>query len=414
MQSLKPGEIAALANGLESLVNSRLQRVESGEDWISFLFYGEGQEKPLFLSLKPSLPVLLPMRAPRSLKKKTIPALLFLKAHFDNHILRQVSHDPTEGRVLRLHFSNGGVVEIRLFPHGQNLIARLDDKRLSTHKVNELQASGSVSTRVEVPDRTVDQLIEEYESIYEKKAASANGGVEVKKEQIEKALAKKERALELVEKDLKEKTESPFRQVGEWLKAHQSLDVPNVWSAYVDRQKSFAENLNAVFQKAKQTDEKLINAQKRVDELKKEIEKLKAGEWLAPQATQSPLKKAGAKGRTIELTGGRLLFLGRSAEENMKLLRASQPWDYWLHIKDFPGSHGIIRRNKQETISDAVFIEALQHLVGKQFGAKGKVHDGEKYSCFIAECRFVKPIKGDRIGRVNYQNERVLTIQFKS
>lgn len=414
MQSLKPGEIAALAIGLDSLVNSRLQRIESGIDWLSFLFYGEGHEKPLFLSLKPSLPVLLPMPTPRSLKKKTIPALLFLKAHFDNHIVRQVSHDPNEGRVLRLHFSNGGVIEIRLFPHGQNLIARLDDKRLSTHKVNELQASSGASTRTETPDRTIEELVVEYQSIYEKKVDAANNQVEVKKEQIEKALAKKERALELVEKDLNEKKQIPYRLVGEWLKTYQTLDVPTEWSNYVDQKKSFAENLNVVFQKAKQTDEKLINAQNRVDELKKEIEKLKAGEWLAPQATQSPLKKAGAKGRTVELAGGRLLFLGRSAEENMKLLRASQPWDYWLHIKDFPGSHGIIRRNKQETISDAVFIEALQHLVGKQFGAKGKAHDGEKYSCLIAECRFVKPIKGDRIGRVNYQNERVLTIQFKS
>lgn len=409
MQPFQLDEIASLAHSLESYENCRLQRIESGGDWISFLFYGQGQEKPLFLSLNPKCPVLLPVQTPASLKKKTIPALLFLRAHFDNHILRKVSHDPHEGRVLHLHFSQGGDLEIRLFPHGQNLIAKLDDKKISTHKVSELQ--GQAPNYKGAMPRPVELIVEEFLKQFENKAAASP---ENKKAQIEKLLTKKVRALELVEKDIEEKRRSPFRQIGEWMKAHQSLDVPEEWKSAIDQKKNFADNLNLIFQKAKQTDEKIVSGESRRRELLGEIEKLKTGDWQVSSNPTSALKKAGAKGRTVELAGGRLLYLGRSAEENIKLLRAAQPWDYWLHIKDFPGSHGIIRRNKQEKIMDPVFIEAMQHLIAKQYGAKAKSHDGEKFACLVVECRFVKPIKGDRIGRVSYQNERVITLQFKS
>lgn len=409
MQPFQPEEIASLAHSLESYENCRLQRIESGADWISFLFYGQGQEKPLFLSLNPKCPVLLPVQAPAHLKKKTIPALLFLRAHFDHHILRKVSHDPHEGRVLHLHFSQGGDLEIRLFPHGQNLIVNVDGKKISTHKVSELQ--GQAPSYKGAQPRKIDVIVGEFLKQFEDKTPVSP---ENKKAQIEKLLIKKSRALELVEKDIEEKRRSHFRQIGEWMKAHQTLDVPDEWKGAIDATKNFADNLNLVFQKAKQIDEKLISGEARRKELLEEIDRLNVGDWQVSATHTSALKKAGAKGRTIELTGGRPLYLGRSAEENIKLLRAAQPWDYWLHIKDFPGSHGIIRRNKQEKITDAVFIEALQHLISKQYGAKAKSHDGEKFACLVVECRFVKPIKGDRIGRVSYQNERVLTLQFKS
>ncbi len=410
MQPLQADEIASLAHSLVSYENCRLQRIESGDDWLSFLFYGQGQEKPLFLSLNPKCPVLLPVQTPGSLKKKTIPALLFLRAHFDSHILRKVTHDPHEGRVLHLHFSQGGTLEIRLFPHGQNLVAIIDDKKISTHKVSELQSQAATNYQG-APPRALSEIVAQFQSQFADKAPAS---IENKKAQIEKMLSKKMRALELVEKDIEDKRLAPYREIGEWMKAHQSLDVAEQWKHAIDSKKTFADNLNLIFQKAKQIDEKLKSGEVRREQLLKEIEKLKAGDWQLSAAQPSALKKAGAKGRTIELNGGRLLFLGRSAEENIKLLRAAQPWDFWLHIKDFPGSHGIIRRNKQEKINDGIFIEALQHLISKQYGTKAKSHDGEKFACLVVECRFVKPIKGDRIGRVSYQNERVLTLQFKS
>lgn len=37
---------------------------------------------------------------------------------------------------------------------------------------------------------------------------------------------------------------------------------------------------------------------------------------------------------------------------------------------------------------------------------------GGTFEVLIAECRFVTPIKGDSLGRVNYRNERVFRVRM--
>jgi len=44
---------------------------------------------------------------------------------------------------------------------------------------------------------------------------------------------------------------------------------------------------------------------------------------------------------------GYKVFVGRNARENQKLLRAARANDIWMHVRDLPGSHVIIRTDKQ-------------------------------------------------------------------
>ena len=37
---------------------------------------------------------------------------------------------------------------------------------------------------------------------------------------------------------------------------------------------------------------------------------------------------------------------------------------------------------------------------------------GETYDLLIVECRYVRPIKGDKNGRVHYTNDRVLRLKL--
>jgi hypothetical protein len=415
MRPLQMKELSQLAQGLESLISCRLQKVESGENWLSFMFYGRGEEHSLLLSLNAKCPILLPLRPPQGFKKKVIPALLFIKAHFADHFLSSVTHEIAEGRILKMKFSNGGVLEFRLFPHGQNLLATTPEgKKISMNKVADVSAP-PIGAAAESEPREMGQIIDEWlqENAPDSRPKGSASAIDLEKAK-NKALEKKKRALELVEKEVALKTQEPYREIGEWLKAHQTLEVHEAWAAYIDRKKNFAQNLNAIFEKAKQNSEKLNAALERAQLLRDEIAAIEAGTFqVQVQKRNSTLKDAGARGRTVELSTGHSLYLGRNAEENLKILRAAQGWDFWIHIKDRPGSHGVLRRNKNESIPDKALLEALQNLLRHQFGSKAKNYIGNRYECLVTECRFVKPIKGDKLGRVHYQKERVMTVQFK-
>jgi hypothetical protein len=81
-------------------------------------------------------------------------------------------------------------------------------------------------------------------------------------------------------------------------------------------------------------------------------------------------------------------------------------------MRDFPSSHAVFFRNKGTKVGDAEFRQAAEWFIRNHFGPKAKEHSGEKFELIIAECRFVKPIKGDKIGRVTYRDERILIHQL--
>ncbi|MDJ8954064.1 hypothetical protein PTM75_14895, partial [Clostridium perfringens] len=65
---------------------------------------------------------------------------LFLKAHFLDLRLERVEFVTEYGRVIRLHFSGGATLEIRLFPGGQNILANANERSIAWAKPQELKA----------------------------------------------------------------------------------------------------------------------------------------------------------------------------------------------------------------------------------------------------------------------------------
>jgi predicted ribosome quality control (RQC) complex YloA/Tae2 family protein len=124
-----------------------------------------------------------------------------------------------------------------------------------------------------------------------------------------------------------------------------------------------------------------------------------------------PLKDSEAVGRTLRINEELVAVAGRNATDNLKLLRKARAWDYWLHLQDRPGAHVILFRNKSTNVSDATLRQVIEWFVRLQLGAKFAKHAGEKMKFLVAECRHVRPIKGDKLGRVHYQDERVLIYQ---
>ena len=114
-----------------------------------------------------------------------------------------------------------------------------------------------------------------------------------------------------------------------------------------------------------------------------------------------------AKGRTLHLKAA-TAFMGKSAKDNLKILRRANSWDYWLHLRDFPSAHVIIARPKGAVIAEEEIKKVGEWLIKESVK---KNYSGIAYEIIICECRFVKAIKGDRMGRVHFQNERVIRLK---
>ena len=421
MRPLTIGEIETLAAHLRSLAGARLQKVYSSEKDLVLEFYGSGQEFWLWWDLSPIAPVAVFLEArPPQLPRVKKPVALFIHSHGVNRHLVTAERLQGQGRVLRLYLGSVGTkledccqIEGRLFPHGQNLVVKEDKKCVWWRKPQPL------------PEMGLKELVEAGRRLEEVAAQwCGGGGVQAKSlkapkeadKKLKQEVARRERAICKIKQDLEKHREVQWRQLGEWLSASQALEVPEQWQKMIDSSKSFSWNLERCFQKAKTLEAKRGGTEERLYQLQEELSQLKSKglEALKSQRPRvAPIKrgtKQEAKTRHLELEGKFLAYVGRSAKENLNLLRQARAWDLWLHLRDYPSSHCIIRRNKKEAVPEAALRQAAQWMARASFGRKAKQKRGEKLTLLYAECRYVQPIKGDKIGRVLFRNESTLTI----
>lgn len=96
---------------------------------------------------------------------------------------------------------------------------------------------------------------------------------------------------------------------------------------------------------------------------------------------------------------GFLIFVGRNARQNEQLLRDSEPYDLWLHAREAPGSHVIIK-TQAKPVPQTVIEQAAAHAA---YYSKKRA-DG-KVLVMVAERRHVRKIKGGKPGQVRVHQE---------
>lgn len=419
-------ELENVVSSLEPLVGLRLQEVQTGASEVVLGFYSSSGVLWLWIDLHAIHPSLLPWTVlPRRPEVQKTPLQLFLRAHFVGRVLREVARPKALGRVVVLRFGANEdhlELEVRLFPHGRNLLARAGAKHISWQKPKELSPP-SEATSVAQPPRCLEDLRQEWlrgQKVVRGGIAKKGGGVDVKA-RLQHEIEKKEKALGKVREELKRKQELPWRAIADWLKTHQSVQVPAEWEPFVDRRRKLAWNIEHCYTKARESDGKIVGTQKREELLLAEIGKLEQ-RILQPETQllrqveskkpQPSLAKIEARGRTLHLSDGTMAVMGKSAVDNLKILRKARAWDLWFHMRDYPSSHAVLFRNKGAKTTDAQLLEVVGWFVRNHLGEKASAHAGEKFDVAIAECRFVRPVKGDKIGRVTYHDERVLIYQF--
>lgn len=425
MKAMSIIELKTLVTRLEVLLkDSQLQDIISNDRGLVLGFRGR-EHQWLVADMNPSNPFCLVFTAYCPLKKgpKPKPVALFLNSHAKNLYFRKAWLDEEFGRVLKVELSNAQkscLVEFILIPRQANLLVESEGKKIAWDKPRDLSPHPESGP---LPDPR------NLEEIHEGWLAELQGGVRPSidpkaqwEKKRDKDLEKKRKALLEIDHTLQEHPVEKFYALGNFLKTLSSegflpRNVPAEWHGLLDfKQKIFA-NIEVVFEKAKQAASKLQGTQERRRILLSEIRKLELATFEGSQSLQGSdrskiddlMKNISAKGRKLHLESGAVVYCGKSGADNLALLRKAKAWDYWLHLKDYPGAHAILHRSRDQEISYEEVQKAALWVLKESLGSK-TLMPGEKYSVVLVECRFVRPIKGDKLGRVTYHSEKQLTV----
>ena len=424
----------------EELVGAQLQEVQSTSDGLVLGFYRyqvQHDHSPKTVWLVLDLDKIFPFiglfdHNPWPKIKKTTPAGLFMNSNFKNHHLEKVAVVPNYGRVAEFRFKSPDMnlkMELRLIPKQANLVLTTDKKTISWDKVKELS---EVDTRLESEyldkeQRSVHFIFKQWlnrrskikvDSAMDEKNSTNPYNQWVTKQK--KEITKKEKALLQIDQQLAEMNSIPWSEMGEYLKVYGLKNIKLEWTTHLDLAKKTSDNIEKCFTKMKQATTKTSGALARKEQLKKEISqlsnqseeafKLHLDRLVTKQSGVGQRKASESQFRRLNIPDSTLIVLmGKSAQDNLQLLRQAKAWDLWIHLKDYPSAYAIMQKAKEQKVPDMALTQAGQWLVKESLKNKKNLA-GAKLSVVITECRHVRPIKGDRIGRVTYHHARELLI----
>jgi predicted ribosome quality control (RQC) complex YloA/Tae2 family protein len=420
-------EIKAFASWAQTqFAEAQLQEIWTNGEQIVFQFY-KFKELYLLISLQPQQPRVAVFKERPKVEKKSKPVTLFLNSHARNLRWDKMWTQEDSGRVLFLALTakdKDCEIEIHLIPRNVNLLARSGDKKIAWEKPRELPTSQNQETEDSKP-LDVDWWTASEQWWHERlKPAATKSAVGVAKKQDPRtrAVEKKQKALETLQAQLEKGEARKYQELGELLKS--SAAIPEEYQELYNKKLSVVENMQKAFTKAKELARKRQGVLDRVEILKKEIIKLekdiKAHPTLDFSTAQSPppstatrlLEKSNSKGRKKVFADGIEAVLGKSAGDNLSILRQAQAWHLWMHLKDDPGAHAIILRGRNQNVPPQVIEEVAEWVRSASSGSKNLGH-GVRYEVIVVECRHVRPIKGDRLGRVTYHHPQVFSFASK-
>jgi len=420
MKAMSLLELRTLVTELENLlVDTQLQDVISNDRGLALGFRGQNHFW-LTLDMNPANPFCLVFADYCPFKKgsKPKPLALFLNSHGKNLYFRKIWLEENYGRVVRIELGNSQKVcelQLILIPRQANMLVEAEGKKIAWEKPRELQVQSETG---ELPEpRDLQEIHAEW-------LAEFQGGVRPSidpraqwEKKKAKDLEKKRKALNEIEKTLAENSSDKLYELGTLLKSLSPEDfnprkIPVERHGFLDfKQKLFA-NIEAVFEKAKLAAGKVQGTEERRQIVIAEIAKLEKSTFESSQRSEvgrpkidDLMKSTEAKGRKLNLESGAIVYCGKSAADNLALLRRAKAWDYWLHLKDYPGAHAIVHRSRDQELPFEELQRAALWVLKESLSSKTFM-PGEKYAVVIVECRFVRPIKGDKLGRVTYHSEK--------
>jgi len=105
--------------------------------------------------------------------------------------------------------------------------------------------------------------------------------------------------------------------------------------------------------------------------------------------------------------------VGRNAAQNDDLVRSGGPEDLWIHMRDYPSAHGLLRGPKKAKPTETQITFCCQVVAQLSKSKKKSFQEGEKFDFIITPKKFVKKKRGMAPGSVIVERETVRRIAYK-
>jgi len=100
------------------------------------------------------------------------------------------------------------------------------------------------------------------------------------------------------------------------------------------------------------------------------------------------------------------IYVGRNARQNEQVtFKQAGPDDLWLHTRDVPGAHVIIKSGRQDAPEEV--IQRAAELAAYYSPAR----DSGRVAVIVTRRRFVRRLRGGHPGLVTYRNERTVWVE---
>ena len=204
----------------------------------------------------------------------------------------------------------------------------------------------------------------------------------------------------------------------------------------LDPSRSFSENAEQLFKKAKKMEraqqemaERSAQLQKKLDDLdglldhvekseeSADLEKI-SGRMRSAGITPPKLKNEQSKKikpqepkdfLEVESSDGFTILCGRNQIENRAVtFKSSKGADIWMHLKGVPGAHVVVKAVKNKTVPLTTLLEAAQVTL-----YYSKVRNGKKADVDYTYRKNVKAIKGT-LAEVSYTDNKTLYVEADS
>ncbi|MGC8778817.1 MAG: NFACT RNA binding domain-containing protein, partial [Candidatus Caldatribacteriaceae bacterium] len=143
--------------------------------------------------------------------------------------------------------------------------------------------------------------------------------------------------------------------------------------------------------------EKLAELERRREKLLQEAEYSEETPSSKPVLPSSPFRR-------FKTEQGSEIWVGKSQKSNQKLLQNASRDDYWLHVRDLPGAHVILKLSPGGDRERE--IEKAAQLAG--YFSTGK--NDAKVEVIVAQVKYLRPVS-KATGKVTFRNEKTILVK---
>ena len=269
----------------------------------------------------------------------------------------------------------------------ENLSSRIVKPGVKLEELPKVEIREKEFEIEDLEEYTKELFHKKYQNRLNQKKLSILNKINKKIKEIEKKLSLLDNQEELLKKSQKYKTFADVAmanlyQIKPFMKELKTYDFEgNEITIPIPELKNINEIGNYYYKLSKKMKQKAKNIEIEKNYLKQQLEFLQNYQKLVQNADNlaelniyKPEKKEKREDENIAkfMFDDYMIMVGKNEKGNIKLLKNANANDYWLHIKNYPGSHVIIKNNKL-SLPENVLQKAAQLAVAFSGKEEGEV-----------------------------------------